>query len=148
MENNEDWRDKVVKVAYTWLRTPYHHHARIRGVGVDCATLLLEVYQEVGVIEPIDPGYYSPQWNLNQHKELYLEWIRKYCKPIPYGTPKPGDIAMFRFGHTLSHSSIVIDWPLAIHATNGLGVTLVDVEKQTADKTTLIKLFRGAFTKK
>jgi hypothetical protein len=33
-----------VQEALTWLGIPYHHHARVKGVGVDCAQLLCAVY--------------------------------------------------------------------------------------------------------
>jgi cell wall-associated NlpC family hydrolase len=51
-------RLRVVRVAQSWLGTPYHHHAALRGVGVDCAYLLIEVYAEAEVIPRRDPGYY------------------------------------------------------------------------------------------
>ena len=36
-------RAAVVAEAIAWLGTPYHHRARIKGVGVDCAQLALGV---------------------------------------------------------------------------------------------------------
>jgi hypothetical protein len=44
-EMDEAMRAAVVKEALTWLGTPYHHHARVKGVGVDCARLLCAVYE-------------------------------------------------------------------------------------------------------
>ncbi len=35
----------VVRTARTWLGTPYHHQGRLKGVGVDCAGLLIGVAQ-------------------------------------------------------------------------------------------------------
>lgn len=35
---------QAVAEAITWLGTPYHHQGRVKGVGVDCGTLLCEVY--------------------------------------------------------------------------------------------------------
>lgn len=32
-------RAAVAQEALAWLGTPYHHHARIKGVGVDCAQI-------------------------------------------------------------------------------------------------------------
>lgn len=42
---------EAVAEAMTWLGTPYHHQGRVKGVGVDCATLLCEVYKEVGLMD-------------------------------------------------------------------------------------------------
>ena len=33
----------IVTEARTWVRTPYHHQARLKGVGVDCAGLVIGV---------------------------------------------------------------------------------------------------------
>ncbi|WP_436904878.1 hypothetical protein [Acinetobacter johnsonii] len=35
----------AVQEALTWLGTPYHHQGRVKDVGVDCGTLLCEVYE-------------------------------------------------------------------------------------------------------
>lgn len=36
----------TVAEALTWLGTPYHQQGRVKGVGVDCGTLLCEVYEK------------------------------------------------------------------------------------------------------
>ena len=46
----QEQRDLVVKEAYSWIGTPYHHQAMIKGVGVDCALILLAVFREAGLI--------------------------------------------------------------------------------------------------
>lgn len=42
----------VVQAARAWLGTPYHHQARLRGVGVDCLGLLIGVCRELGLVHP------------------------------------------------------------------------------------------------
>ena len=37
---------EAVQEALTWLGTPYHHQGRVKGVGVDCGTLICEVYEK------------------------------------------------------------------------------------------------------
>src|SRR5437660_5143962 len=49
-------RGLVVAEAETWLRTPYHHMARVKGAGADCLTLLAEVYEKAGVIPQYPSG--------------------------------------------------------------------------------------------
>ncbi len=39
-------RQQIIYVAMAWLLTPYHHHARIKGVGVDCVQFLIAVFEE------------------------------------------------------------------------------------------------------
>ena len=53
-------RAAVVAAARAWIGTPYHHMADIKGVGVDCAMLLVRVYCDLGLVEHFDPRPYTP----------------------------------------------------------------------------------------
>lgn len=108
-------RATVVAEAETWLRTPYHHRARIKGAGVDCAQILIAVFSSAGLIEVFDPGDYPPDWMLHRDEERYLDLVRVYAHEID-GPPLPGDIAVWRYGRTFSHGAIVTEWPNIIHA--------------------------------
>lgn len=107
-------RAALVMAAHNWLNTPYHHKARIKGAGVDCAQLLIGVYAEAGLIEPFDTGDYPPDWMLHREEERFLAWVNQYLVEVE--TPLPGDVAIWRFGRSFSHGAIVVDWPLFIHA--------------------------------
>lgn len=113
-------REAVCAEAASWLRTPYHHAARIKGVGVDCAMLLAEVYHRAGVLPEIKPDPYPPDWHLHRDRDRFLEWVRKYG--VQTSSPHPGDMALYRFGRASSHGAIVMAWPRMIHAVMGLGV--------------------------
>lgn len=119
-------REAVVRVARTWLGTPYHHAGRIKGVGADCLTLLAEVYAEAGVIAPVPPiEHYPPDWHLHRSQERYLEGLMRYAREIP-APPLPGDLAIYKFGRCWSHGAIVVEWPMCIHAYLLDGVVLVE----------------------
>jgi cell wall-associated NlpC family hydrolase len=96
----------------------------VKGTGVDCAMILIGIYKNCGLINEVNLPYYSPQWHLHRDEEKYLETISKYLKPTQ--DPKPGDVALFKFGRTVSHSAIVIDYPQVVHAYNRSGVILDD----------------------
>jgi cell wall-associated NlpC family hydrolase len=49
----KEQRTKIVRAAKDWLGTPYHHHARVKHAGADCAMFPLAVFQECGVL-PLD----------------------------------------------------------------------------------------------
>jgi NlpC/P60 family putative phage cell wall peptidase len=117
-------RDLVVQEALSWIGTPYRHNAMVKGSGVDCAMILIGVYKNCGLIDEIDLPEYSPQWHLHRDEEKYLNTISKYLKQTQ--DPKPGDVALFKFGRTVSHSAIVIDYPTVVHAYNRVGVILDD----------------------
>lgn len=106
----------IVDAAREWEGTPYHHHGRIKGVGVDCAMLLAEVYETAGLTPHVDPGFYPPDWHFHQSGELYLDWLLRYADPVCLCCPQPGDVALYQFGRVGSHGGIVIQWPEIIHA--------------------------------
>jgi cell wall-associated NlpC family hydrolase len=106
-------RNSVLAEAQTWLGTKWHHQARIKGVGVDCAMYLCEVYEAVGLTPHIDPRPYPADWHFHRDDERFLDWLKQYARPVK--TPLAGDIAVFKFGRTFSHGAIVKEWPLVIH---------------------------------
>jgi len=112
-------RAAITAEARSWVPTPYHHHGDVKGVGVDCAMILVRVYAAAGIIPDIDPRPYPVEWHLHRSEERYLGWVERYGHPIagpPHALPGPGDLALYRFGRCYSHSAIVIDWPLVVHA--------------------------------
>jgi cell wall-associated NlpC family hydrolase len=109
-------RQRVVDAARTWLDTPYHHHARLKGVGVDCAQILIAVFAEAGLVEPFETGYYPPDWMMHREAERYLGFVTQYCPHVVIGTPQPGDIAVWRIGRCFAHGGIITEWPHFIHA--------------------------------
>ena len=113
LENKQ--RQAVVEEAKSWLNTPYHHLGRIKGAGVDCAQLPIMVYSKSGIISEFDPGNYDQQWYLHHSEEKYLEQVERYAQEF-FGPALPGDFLVFKFGRTFSHGTIVIKWPLVIHA--------------------------------
>jgi cell wall-associated NlpC family hydrolase len=109
----------IIKEAKQWLGTPYHNNARVKGVGVDCAMLLLEVYSRVGVIPNFDPGEYSPQFGLHRSEEKLISIVLKYASEIE--APEPGCCVIFKFGRCYSHAGIMVDSNLLIHAVANEG---------------------------
>lgn len=105
-------RDEVITEALTWLETPFHHEARVKGAGVDCANLLVAVYSAVGIVKSIDLEHYPADWHLHSGKKLFLQVLLQYADPVD--EPLPGDIAMFTYGRQEAHGAIVIEWPRSI----------------------------------
>ncbi|RQO57966.1 hypothetical protein DBR47_14325 [Paucibacter sp. KBW04] len=115
-------REQIVAEAMSWLGTPYHHHGRVKGAGVDCAQILLAVYADALQIAPaLDVGNYSTQWHLHRSEEVYLAWLAE-AGAVQVEQPQPGDMAMWRFGRTFSHSGICVGEGEFVHAYVSLGV--------------------------
>lgn len=118
--STEALRAAVVAEAETWLRTPYHHRAQVKGGGVDCAQILVEVYAAVGLIDWFDTGEYPADYMLHRDEERYLYWLEQHGRRVE--TPQPGDVVVWRFGRTFSHGAIVVEWPRVIHAYRKAGM--------------------------
>jgi NlpC/P60 family putative phage cell wall peptidase len=114
-------RAAVLAEAESWIGTPYHHAARVKGVGCDCLTLLAEVYPAARIIGHVEVPFYPPDWHLHRSAELYLDGVVARAREID-GPPEPGDIALFRFGRCFAHGAIVTEWPHLIHAWHSAGV--------------------------
>jgi cell wall-associated NlpC family hydrolase len=120
--NEAEQRQEVIAEAMTWLRTPYHHAARIKGAGVDCLMLLAEVYEGIGLIEKQEIPYYPHDFMFHRSEETYLDGMMRLGYEVE--TPQPGDVALWKFGRVFSHAAIVIKWPEIIHAYRMEGVVL------------------------
>lgn len=122
-------RAAIIAEARSWLGTPYRSHARIKGVGVDCAQLPAAVYEAVGLVPHIAPDY-SAQAMMHRDEELYLQWVTPHAREIGRADIDPGDFAIWRFGRTYSHGAIVIDRETVIHAVISAGaVVLADLNR-------------------
>ena len=126
--SEEEKREEIIKEARSWLNPPtaYHHQARLKGVGVDCAQFLIDIYFKCGLIPDLKITDYSMQWALHHNDEKYLGWVKKYAVEISEAEVKPGDIALFKFGRVIGHGAIVVKWPIVIHAFNKVGVCYAD----------------------
>lgn len=116
-----DDRARVCAIAATWIGTPFHDHARVKGAGCDCATFLLCVFEEAGLIPPTDVGHYSPQLFMHRSEERYLAWVLKFAREIALEDAKPADIVLYKHGKCFSHGALIdaSGWPSIIHAHAG-----------------------------
>jgi cell wall-associated NlpC family hydrolase len=134
-------RAAIVAEALSWERTPYHHRAKIKGVGVDCAMYPAAVFSAVGLIPDITPEY-SPQWMLHRDEEQFLGWVREYAVEIEREQVGPGDFAIWKFGRCYSHGAIVIDLPEVIHAVIvGGGVIRANIDRDEELRSRPVKFF-------
>jgi NlpC/P60 family putative phage cell wall peptidase len=98
-------RARVVEAARAWTGTPYHHAADLRGVGVDCAMLLVRVFCDLGLVEPFDPRPYTRDWHLHRGDERYLGFLLARAREVE--RPQAGDVIVFRIGRCYAHGGIV-----------------------------------------
>ena len=111
----DEERALVVAEAKSWINTPYHSNADIKGVGVDCGMLLVRVFVDTGLVAPFDPRPYPAQWNLHMKEERYMNIVKGYAHEIQT-MPGPGDVVLFHFGLCYAHGGIIVEWPFLVHA--------------------------------
>lgn len=128
--------DDVIAAGRSWILTPYHHMARVKGHGVDCAQVIIAAFVDSGVNEDFDPGFYTMDWHLHRSDEKYLEFMEKYLVRIdedwndaplgerPGWVPPPASVIVVKLGRTFSHSALVTDWPTVLHANVHSGCVL------------------------
>ncbi len=109
-------RAAVAQEAGTWLGTPFHSNAGIKGVGVDCANLIAQTYNNaIGSSLVVRP--YAPQWFLHRGEELYInDLLAAGFAEIPRDEIGDGDVVLSRFGRTYCHGGLITHWPTIIHA--------------------------------
>lgn len=112
----------VIKEANSWVGTPYHHHGRLKGVGVDCAMLLAEVFERAGVVPHVDPGVYPPQFGMHRSEEQFIGFVERYGQEVMF--PTPGGVVLFKYGRCFSHGGIVVENDLFVHAVLKAGMVL------------------------
>lgn len=98
-------RTQVVAAARAWLGTPYHHAADLKGVGVDCAMILVRVFCDLGLVPPFDPRPYVRDWMMHRDDERYLGFLGERSREVQ--APQPGDVVLFRVGRCFAHGGIV-----------------------------------------
>ncbi|CAK0767738.1 Hydrolase [Gammaproteobacteria bacterium] len=110
----QEQRAAVIREAKTWLGTPYHLNAKVKGAGVDCGTFLISSFHGAGLIPDVNLGTFFSDFHLHKTDEVYLRWILEFCRPVDVA--EPGDIILYRYGRILAHGALVVDYPRIIHA--------------------------------
>ena len=117
-------REHILAEALTWEGTPYHHQACLKGVGVDCAMLLVGIARDVGLLPASwTPSVYSPEWHCHQKEELLVKTLRELgCVELEtLEAAQPGDIVAFRIStyRTLlpvAHVGVLLPGQQLLHA--------------------------------
>lgn len=119
----EEGRAAIIAAAMTWRSTPYHDHAQLKGVGVDCCQLIAAVFCEVGLIPKIEIPYYSPQHFLHSEEERYMATVLTFAREISREESKPGDVVLYKLGKAYGHGAIIMPpgFPAILHAKAAAG---------------------------
>ena len=87
---------RIVKATRSWIGTPYHDQASVRGVGCDCLGLLRGVWRDVVGPEPMPVPPYSRDWGEAGPVEVLAEAARAAMVELDIADARTGDIILFR----------------------------------------------------
>jgi len=127
-------RADIIAAALSWLGTPFHDGACVKGAGVDCANFLIGAVSDAGLIERFKPDPYTPQWFLHRGEPIFLETLARYAHEIPKESVEAADIIMYKFGRQAAHGAIVIDAHTIIHAFKYAGCVCRSDRRQFASR--------------
>jgi NlpC/P60 family putative phage cell wall peptidase len=114
----------VVVAARSWLGTPYHDQASLRGVGCDCLGLARGVWREVLGDEPFLIPPYSRDWGETGPREVLADGARRMLIPIAPTDIGTGALVLFRMTPRAiaKHVGILTEPDMFIHSYERLGV--------------------------
>ena len=112
----------VIECARSFLETPFHHQARLKGVGVDCVGLVIGVARELGLVAPdfdVDAYPRTPDGTSLMHL------VNLHMTPIAHEAMQPGDVVVVSFDRDPQHLGILGDYRHGglsiIHAAGNAG---------------------------
>ena len=104
-------RARILDEARSWIGTPFHDDARIKGAGVDCAQLVAAVYIASGVLPEFEVPRYTAQWFMHRSEEKLVEFVQRFGKEIAEEDALPGDLVIYKIARAYAHAAIIVDWP-------------------------------------
>lgn len=114
----------IVAAARSWLGTPYHHQAAVKGAGCDCLGLVRGVYAELYGKPAETPPPYSRDWAEAAGAETMLDAARRHLTEIDPRAATAGDVVIFRLRAVAmaKHAAILSADDRMIHAVEGAPV--------------------------
>lgn len=114
----------VIATARTWLGTPYHDQASLRGVGCDCLGLARGVWREVVGPEPFPIPPYSRDWGETGPVEVLADGARHMMIEVLAREAPPAALVLFRMRPRAiaKHVGILTSVTTFLHAYERLGV--------------------------
>lgn len=95
-------REQIVLEVRTWLETPFRHQGRRKGVGADCAGVVVGVAQALGLYVADVRGY-----SRVPNSSRFMAAVNESFDRIQRSDIKPADLMVFSFDEDPQHIAIV-----------------------------------------
>lgn len=123
-----DVNTNALKIARSWIGTPYVHQHSQRGVGSDCLGLIRGVWRELYGVEPETLMPYTQDWSEVSGEERLWAAAKRHLSEIPIDLTKAGSVLLFRMKErsVAKHLGILANsnerFPTIVQAYSGHGV--------------------------
>ena len=119
----------VIAIARSWLGTPFHDQASLKGVGCDCLGLVLGVWRTLYGDLPEPVPAYSEDWAEAGRSETPAAAAARHCAPVAVADHRPGDLLLMRWRDHLpaQHCGIATGAGRMVHAHAGASVAEVSL---------------------
>jgi len=122
----------------SWIGTPFHDHAGIKGAGVDCVHLALRIYQATGFLPEglvfpdytLDGGHHQTESKVIAFVEGLGRFAAQSVKPATADWC-PGDLLGFTIGKVVHHVGVAVDNLRFVHVLQSNRVAFSSVLDST-----------------
>lgn len=135
----------IVTLARSWIGTPYHNMAAVKGRGVDCIGLIRGIWAEIYGTVPEVP-HYTPRWSAhNKGEETLLNAARQYLTEVDARTRGPGIVLGFRVHPKgiAQHCGVMTTTTEMVHSHSGREVYEVTLGERWESKVVAAFKFPG-----
>lgn len=112
----ENTANKIVCQARTWIGTPFHHQARLKGKGCDCLGLIVGVVDELELKDRngVRLAAYDEVTYSKEPDGAYLaRKLTGLLEEVPVAEARAGDLGLFKVRENPQHLAIFTDYPCA-----------------------------------
>lgn len=140
-------QNEIVTQARTWLRTPFHHQARLKGKGCDCLGLIVGVVDELGLKDSAGmklAAYDEVTYSKEPDGAYLIQKLTGILTEVPIADARAGDLALFKVRENPQHLAILTDYEGALGMIHCYAQARRVVEHRLDDdwKSRLLKVFR------
>lgn len=140
-------QNEIVTQARTWLRTPFHHQARLKGKGCDCLGLIVGVVDELGLKDSTGmklAAYDEVTYSKEPDGAYLIQKLTGILTEVPIADARAGDLALFKVRENPQHLAILTDYEGALGMIHCYAQARRVVEHRLDDdwKSRLLKVFR------
>lgn len=139
--------NNIVSQARTWLGTPFHHQARLKGKGCDCLGLIVGVVDELGLEDRNGmklAAYDEVTYSKEPDGAYLIQKLTGLLEEVPIAEARAGDLALFKVRENPQHLAILSDYEGALGMIHSFAPSRRVVEHRLDDewKSKIIKVFR------